>query len=101
MKTQIYLKTSLILVFCIGWSIHLNAQLSISSEYRPRFEIRDGYQKLAVENSIPTALVSHRLRLSFKYETESLKTIQAVQNDKFSQFFYLQLTIAPVIFSQK
>ncbi|MCF8373732.1 MAG: alginate export family protein [Bacteroidales bacterium] len=80
MNTQINLKTFLILVFCIGWSIHLYAQLSIRSEYRPRFEVRDGYQKLALENSIPTALVSHRLRLSFEYETENLKFVFTPQD---------------------
>lgn len=33
--------------------------------------------------------------------TESLKSIQGVTNDKFSQFFYLQLTITPALFKQQ
>lgn len=37
----------------------------------------------------------------FFLPTESLKTIQGVANDKFSQFFYLQLTITPTLFKQQ
>jgi hypothetical protein len=37
----------------------------------------------------------------FYLPTESLKTIQSVANDKFSQFFYLQLTITPTLFKQQ
>jgi hypothetical protein len=37
----------------------------------------------------------------FFLPTESLKTIQGVQDDKFSQFLYLQLTLTPELFKQQ
>ena len=37
----------------------------------------------------------------FYIPSESLKTIQAVPNEKFSQFAYLQLTLTPNLFKQK
>jgi hypothetical protein len=37
----------------------------------------------------------------FFLPTESLKTIQSVQDAKYSQFVYLQLIITPVLFKQK
>ena len=36
----------------------------------------------------------------FYQPTESLKIIQNVPNDKFSQFFYVQMTITPILFKQ-
>lgn len=37
----------------------------------------------------------------FFLPTESLKTIQGVANEKYSQFFYLQLTLTPILFKQE
>ncbi|MBA7580439.1 hypothetical protein ES708_22330 [subsurface metagenome] len=37
----------------------------------------------------------------FYLPTESFKTLQGVSNDKFSQFFYLELTLKPTLFKQK
>jgi hypothetical protein len=37
----------------------------------------------------------------FFLPTESLKTIQGVTDDKFSQFLYLQLTLTPKLFEQQ
>lgn len=50
----------------------IQAQFEISAEYRPRFEIRDGYRKLAKEGSVPAVLISQRTRLSFSYKTDNL-----------------------------
>lgn len=49
------------------------AQFSIDATFRNRFEIRDGYQKLASDGSTPTFLISQRTRLSFSYEIKNLK----------------------------
>jgi len=37
----------------------------------------------------------------FYLPTESLKTLQGVSNDKFSQFIYLELTLRPTLFKQE
>lgn len=51
----------------------VNAQFSVDAQLRNRFEIRDGYQKLAAVSSNPTFLISQRTRLSFIYENKFLK----------------------------
>jgi hypothetical protein len=56
------------------------AQFRIDLQYRPRFEVRDGYQKLAEQGAVPGILISHRARLSFRYEKESLKLVFTPQD---------------------
>lgn len=63
--------TLLILISVLFQTV--SAQFSVDAQLRSRFEIRDGYQKLAVEGSTPAMFVSQRTRLTFGYETSSLK----------------------------
>jgi hypothetical protein len=56
------------------------AQFSIDAQLRPRFELRSGYQKLALEGDVPTFMISQRSRLSFTYKTENLR-IKIVPQD--------------------
>jgi hypothetical protein len=49
------------------------AQFTVDAQYRNRFELRDGYKKLASEGATPAAFISQRTRLSFIYENEFLK----------------------------
>ncbi|MBK6963828.1 MAG: alginate export family protein [Bacteroidales bacterium] len=49
------------------------AQFSVDAQLRSRFEIRDGYQKLAAEGLNPAVFISQRTRLSFSYESKLLK----------------------------
>lgn len=49
------------------------AQFSIDAQLRNRFELRDGYQKLAAEGSNPAVLVSQRTRFSLSYGNDFLK----------------------------
>jgi len=49
------------------------AQFSVDTQFRNRFEIRDGYRKLAEEGSTPAAFISQRTRISFNYENDLLK----------------------------
>ncbi len=65
-----------ILLSCIGtfFIIHNGfAQFSVDAQLRSRFEIRDGYQKLAAEGLNPAVFISQRTRLSFSYESKLLK----------------------------
>jgi hypothetical protein len=48
------------------------AQLNIDAQFRPRFEIRDGYQKLASTGSSPAIFISQRTRLGFDYKSDFL-----------------------------
>lgn len=70
---RLLLKFTLISCLLMFFAPCVNAQFSIDAQLRSRFEIRDGYQKLAVEGSNPTFLVSQRTRLTFAYETKLLK----------------------------
>ncbi len=54
-------------------SQEVRAQFSVDAQFRSRFEIRDGYQKLAFEESNPAMFISQRTRVTFGYETSSLK----------------------------
>jgi hypothetical protein len=60
-----------LVVCCV--SKHGMAQFSVDAQHRNRFELRDGYKKLAAEGTTPAAFISQRTRLSFSYEKERLK----------------------------
>ncbi len=67
-------KLLLIALFpCVLGSNNALAQFKIDAQLRPRFELRDGYQKLAPQGSVPAAFISQRSRISFSYETDILK----------------------------
>jgi hypothetical protein len=67
------MKKLLLLVFSLMLQVCAIAQLNIDVQIRPRFEIRDGYQKLQTENAVPAILTTQRTRLSLAYETENFK----------------------------
>ncbi len=66
---QLLVITSLFTSICIN----VHAQLTVNSELRDRFELRDGYRSLVTEGSTPAGLIWQRTRISFIYETENLK----------------------------
>jgi len=69
------LKIHVPLVFLL-WSFFstaLQAQLSMEAEFRPRFEVRDGYRELAEPAATPSWIISQRTRLSFSYVTDRLR----------------------------
>lgn len=67
-------KTSaLIVITVLCFSTLSRAQLSIDAEYRPRFELRDGYRKIATPGNTSSFIISQRTRLSFTYKSENLK----------------------------
>lgn len=61
------------LAFLFLCSPAIFAQFSVDAQFRNRFEIRDGYQKLSAEGSNPAILISQRTRVTFGYETGGLK----------------------------
>ena len=68
MRSQALLFSGIMLLV----SYSLGAQFRIESEFRPRFEIRDGYKKLQPPGAVPALLVKQRFRLSFSYRSEDL-----------------------------
>ena len=53
--------------------LNLHAQFTIQSEFRNRFELRNGYREIVPVGSTPSGLIWQRTRLSFGYETENFK----------------------------
>lgn len=62
-----------IILFMYLGLINLYAQFKVDAQFRPRFELRDGYQKLAPQGSSPAAFISQRSRVSISYETQNFK----------------------------
>ena len=67
---KLFLITATISLFIV---FETKAQFKIDAQYRPRFEYRDGYRKLATDGSVPTGIISQRTRLFFSYESEKIK----------------------------
>jgi len=71
------MKSVLLFLIIIGNAINAFSQDSISvyikPELRTRMEYRDGFQKLAPENSTGTFFISQRSRLGFGIETSKIK----------------------------
>ncbi|WP_157624919.1 alginate export family protein, partial [Sunxiuqinia dokdonensis] len=65
--------TSCFLLVGMTISTPVFAQFKVDGQFRNRFELRDGYRKLAAEGAAPAAFISQRTRVSFNYETEGLK----------------------------
>ena len=51
----------------------IQAQFSIDAQFRNRFEVRDGYQKLTADGAAPAVFISQRTRVTFSYQTENLR----------------------------
>lgn len=72
MKRIFFVLMATILASLLSLNI-LHAQLQVGVQYRNRFELRDGYQKLAQQGSTPAFLVSQRTRISLAWKSENLK----------------------------
>jgi hypothetical protein len=73
MKKRFLLTLTAIILLSLTGISHLNAQFKVDAMYRPRFELRDGYQKLAAKGSVPAGFISQRSRINFSYESENFK----------------------------
>jgi len=60
--------------------IQVNAQIEISGEYRPRFQIRNGVFRLPAPDDDPSVFIAQRTRLTLNYQLE----------DKFTTHFSFQ-----------
>ena len=56
------------------------AQLKIDAQFRPRFEIRNGYRKLTSPGNTPSAVISQRARMKFSYKSDNLKLVFSPQD---------------------
>ncbi len=70
----------IVFVFLGVVSYHVKGQFSIAAQLRNRFEIRDGYQKLAAQGATPAVFVSQRTRVTFGYKTENFRFVFSPQD---------------------
>jgi len=68
-----YLRTLIIALPAITMNIQSYGQFRVDAQLRDRFEIRDGYQKLAPKGAVPAVFISQRTRLTVGYENDWLK----------------------------
>ncbi|OFX84227.1 MAG: hypothetical protein A2W99_00430 [Bacteroidetes bacterium GWF2_33_16] len=57
-----------------------NAQLSINAEYRPRFELRDGYSTLKTDDSEPAYFTTQRTRLYLRHTYNTVTSNLSIQD---------------------
>ncbi|MDL5514101.1 alginate export family protein [Arenibacter sp. M-2] len=74
------LKKPLKILLFIILSSQLQAQLTIDTELRPRFEYRHGFKTLFPDNEDPAAFISQRTRLNTNYETDRLSFYLSLQD---------------------
>lgn len=72
---KLFFILSLLLISYLGY-----AQLNISAEYRPRFELRDGYSTLKTDDSEPAYFINQRTRLNFNHTYNNVTTRLSVQD---------------------
>ena len=69
------------LILIIGLiSVQTFAQLTLSGEFRPRTEFRNGYKTLNPSDVDPALFTSQRLRLNTKYATEKYTFFVSLQD---------------------
>jgi hypothetical protein len=73
MEKQIAKKTTLVVILLVFFVIQSFGQFQLDAEFRPRFELRNGYKKLQSKGEIPSLIISQRTRLSFVYENKNVK----------------------------
>lgn len=76
------MRKSGIMMMLIFWMAlpTLQAQLTVSGEFRSRAEIRSGYGLLRTDTLVPAYLVSQRTRLGFLYQKEWIKAYVSFQD---------------------
>ncbi|MCG7855815.1 alginate export family protein [Flavihumibacter sediminis] len=60
--------------------LQLEAQLSLTAQIRPRFEVRNGFGTLPLKGSTPAAFMSQRSRLAINYASPKLVLRYALQD---------------------
>jgi len=73
---------TLLLITCLSiiFTLKLHAQFTISGEFRPRAEYRDGYGKLRDSSQTPYAAILGRNRLIFDYRNEQFSARFSLQH---------------------
>jgi hypothetical protein len=71
MRTHVILSA----IVCMGLSTAFAQQATMSLQFKPRMEYRDGYMTLPSENSEPSFHVNNRVRLQLGYTAKKLEVV--------------------------
>jgi hypothetical protein len=74
------MKTHFLAIIFLFLSITSYSQFLINAEYRPRFELRDGYKTLKTEETNPAAFVTQRTRLNLSHTYQNITSKISVQD---------------------
>lgn len=74
------MKRRLILAGLLVGALGTQAQLTISGQFRPRTELRNGFKKPMKDGDNPAVFTEQRSRLIFDYTSKSIETRFAVQD---------------------
>lgn len=75
----IFTKAFCLLIFAIVIAGSAHAQFTISGEFRPRAEYRNGYQKIGDSSMTGYGTILGRNRLSFDYNSDKIQTSFSIQ----------------------
>lgn len=73
-------RSASLFIFSLVFFPGLNAQFSISGEYRPRYEMSHGYMNLPGPDQDASNFISQRTRLNFGFADDRLKTFLSLQD---------------------
>ncbi len=76
-------KNVLLFIFFLGITISLTGQVTLTGEFRPKFELRDGYKTLLSDDQHAAFVTAQRSRLNLSYTDARIATYLSVQDVRF------------------
>lgn len=75
-----YIKQFMVVALILASMFEVQAQFTVSGQFRNRLEYRDGYKKMPTANSYDYWMVGQRSRITFDYATEKFIIKASVQD---------------------
>lgn len=76
-------KNVLLCFFLLGITIAVTGQVILTGEFRPKFELRDGYKTLLADDQHAAFVTAQRSRLNLAYTDSRIATYFSVQDVRF------------------
>jgi len=82
MKNKIQKQIIIVLFATIFLPELIQAQFTMTGEYRPRFEYRNGYKELGDSSTLPAYIAAQRTRGGFKFKNDNLEAAFTLQDSR-------------------
>lgn len=79
MKTS-YIKKVSLSIFVLMGITSFAQEIDVNLQMRPRYEYRNGFKGLMLDNELPTSFISQRTRLNFNFKQEKISAKLTLQN---------------------